>query len=485
MSRKFVGDRLNVELRDYAPGFHWAEEFATILRSCDHLELRIRRVNGSSEPKVVPDGPWRADLQVMAVSPGNLEVGIAALILLRQSETKTPIVALTDAQTAKPLLRLMEAGASDILAPPWYRAEVITRLARWVPKREPVTNGTSPLPEENGLVSVIGKSFAIVNELQKAQRYALCDAAVLITGETGTGKEVFARAIHYYGPRRKQPFIAINCAALPTELVENELFGHHAGAFTGAVRGHSGLIEQAESGTLFLDEIESLSNAVQAKLLRFLQEREYRPLGGGQSRQADVRVIAASNADLAALSHKGIFRPDLYFRLNVLPLTLLPLRQRREDIPLLASHLIERHAAALGRGEVSFSTQAMEKLMSYAWPGNVRELKNVIQRALVVSGGPVLQPEMVDLPDAALNKAGLTFKQQKARALKEFEHHYIREMLAQSEGNVSQAARAANKDRRSFTRLLRKHNLGGLVDATCLNGGSLPPNQVMVNRATA
>jgi len=153
----------------------------------------------------------------------------------------------------------------------------------------------------------------------------------------------------------------------------------------------------------------------------------------------------------------------------VLPLALPSLRHRREDIPLLANHLIERHAAALGRGQVTFSARVIEKLISYGWPGNVRELENVIHRALVVSGGPVLQPEMVDLPDAALNKAGLTFKQQKARALKEFEHHYLREMLAQSEGNVSQAARAANKDRRSFTRLLRKHNLGGLVDATCPN----------------
>jgi len=379
----------------------------------------------------------------------------------------------------------MEAGASDLLRLPWCHAEVLARLSQWVPRREEVAAAASTLTEESGLTSVIGKSVALLGQLQKAQRYALFNAAVLITGETGTGKEVFARAIHYYGPRRKRPFIAINCATLPTELVENELFGHQSGAFTGAGRGQDGLISQAESGTLFLDEIESLPNAVQAKLLRFLQEREYRPLGGAPSRKADVRVIAASNADLVALSHKGIFRQDLYFRLNVLPLTLPSLRYRREDIPLLVSHLIKRHAPALGRGQVFFSDQALEKLTSYPWPGNVRELENVIQRALIVSDGAVIQHDSVEIPDAFLSRSGRSFREQKARAVKEFERSFLAEVLAQSNGNVSQAARAAHEDRRSFSKLLRKHGIRFAEEGPYPHALSLQAAQATGNRPTA
>jgi len=485
MSRKFVRDRLTVELRDYAPGFHWAEEFTTILRSCDHLELKIRKVNDSPEAKADADGPCRADLQVMAISPENLANGIAALMALRQADLNTPILALTDEQAAKPLLRLMEAGASDLLGLPWCRAEILARLTRWVPRRQEIATTVKSSTREIGLTLVIGKSVSIMDQLQKAQRYALCDAAVMITGETGTGKEVFARAIHYYGPRRKQPFIAINCAALPTELVENELFGHQAGAFTDAGRCQEGLIAQAESGTLFLDEIESLPNAVQAKLLRFLQEGEYRPLGSGPSRQTDVRVIGASNSDLIALIQKGMFRKDLYFRLNVLPLNLSPLRQRREDIPLLASHLIERHASALGRGQVTLSTQAIEKLMSYAWPGNVRELENIIQQALIASAGPIIQAASVEMPDTLLSGAGPSFREQKARAVKEFERGYLTQVLAQSKGNVSHAARAARKDRRSFSKLLRKHDIRFVEGEPYPHSPSLQTALAASNRATA
>jgi len=485
MSRKIVRDRLSVELRDYAPGSQWVEEFARILSNCDHLDLKIRRPNGSFEPKGENGGLWRADLQVMAVSPASLAKGIAELTVFRQVDPNTPILALTDEQSAKPLLRLMEAGASDLLAPPWCQAKVLARLERLVNRPEEVGLGAraaATLREENGMVSVIGKSGVFVEQLQRAKRYALCNAVVLITGETGTGKEIFARAVHHYGPRRKRPFVAINCAALPNELVENELFGHQAGAFTGAVRGHRGLIAQAESGTLFLDEIESLTNAVQAKLLRFLQEHEYRPLGGAASRQVDVRVIAASNANLAGLSHKGIFRQDLYFRLNVLTLTLPPLRQRREDIPLLVTYLIERHTAALALEPMSFSSGAMDRMISYSWPGNIRELENVILRALITSSGPVVQAESVELPNAILDKGALSFKQQKARAVKEFEHHYLADILVRSKGNVSQAARAASKDRRSFRRLLRKHNLAWGAEEHCFQRPSFQASQQLVDQ---
>jgi len=319
--------------------------------------------------------------------------------------------------------------------------------------------GKGALAPEVGFGGIIGKSVAIQCQIEKAWRYARCEATVLITGETGTGKEVFARAIHHGGSRSSRPFVALNCAALPNDLVENELFGHCLGAFTGAGRSHPGLIAQAESGTLFLDEIQSLPATTQAKLLRFLQEGEYRPLGGDRSHRADARVIVASNLDLAALTCSGGFRPDLYFRLCVLTLNLPSLRQRREDIPLLANHLIEWHRTVLGRGPASFSPSAMQRLVEHTWPGNIRELKNVIQRALVASTGPVIEAEHLDLPVPLVLGYVLSFREQKARAVKEFERKYLKETLAVSGGNVTRAAKAAGTDRRSFIRLLRKHKL--------------------------
>ena len=307
--------------------------------------------------------------------------------------------------------------------------------------------------------AIIGKTLSIQVAIEKARRYAGCDAAVLITGETGTGKEIFARAIHDAGVRAKLPFVAVNCAALPNDLIENELFGHQAGAFTGAGRAFRGLVAQAESGTLFLDEIESLSMAAQAKLLRFLQEGEYKPLGGAQNCRANVRIVGACNEDLRALGRNGNFRSDLYFRLCVLTLDLPPLRDRREDIPLLANHLIEHHTKMFASKRTTFSPSAITRLVEYDWPGNVRELKNVIHRALVVSTDSVIQVESLNLPVSLFVSCGLSFKEQKAKILGEFERGYLQRTLARSAKNVTHAARFADMDRSSFIRLMRKHKL--------------------------
>ena len=355
----------------------------------------------------------------------------------------------------------MDEGACDFIPLPLRPWEVIARLTRWFQTRTETETVTTVLTVQENLAGIIGHSAALRCQIEKVRRFAVCDAAVLILGETGTGKEVFARAIHYASPRSFYPFVPVNCAALPVELVENELFGHESGAFTGAQRVRTGLIEQAERGTLFLDEIDALPMAAQAKLLRFLQESEYRPLGAGRAKQANVRVISASNSDLQAAVKSARFREDLYFRLNVLALCLPPLRERREDIPLLAQHLLFRHTAKGGRPPCTFTAGALNKLMNYAWPGNVRELENVIERALALSPGDVMDESLVDLPNDSAMPEGDSFKSQKARAIYEFEHRYLESALAQHSGNITEAAKGAAKNRRAFFHLLRKHNLTG------------------------
>jgi DNA-binding NtrC family response regulator len=242
-------------------------------------------------------------------------------------------------------------------------------------------------------------------------------------------------------------------------LVENELFGHAAGAFTGASSAVRGLVHDAEGGTLFLDEIDCLPLQTQVKFLRLLQQQEYRPLGARNVCQADVRIIAASNADLERAVQSGRFRADLFFRLNVLPLKLPTLRERQEDIPLLARHFVAKYASKYSIPEKELSAEAFQKLLSYSWPGNVRELENIIQRALVLSEHAFIAAEDICLPEPQEREQETSFKAQKARAIAEFEIKYIRQMLALHQGNISRAARAAGKNRRAFWQLMRKHQI--------------------------
>ena len=286
---------------------------------------------------------------------------------------------------------------------------------------------------------------------------------MLITGETGTGKELCARAIHHLGPRRSYPFIPVDCGALPDHLFENELFGHAKGAFTDARADQRGFVAMADGGTLFLDEVDALPAAAQSKLLRFLQERTFKPLGADRFVRADVNVLAATNRDIDALVREHRFRSDLYFRLNVLSLHLVPLRARREDIPVLARHFVEVICAEQGLARKTLTPPAVRKLSLYGWPGNVRELYNVIQRALVFSEGDAIRPIDVtphamrdDEPDGG---EAPSFRQARARALESFERGFVEELLQRHGGNVTRAAREAQKDRRAFGRLIKKYSL--------------------------
>jgi DNA-binding NtrC family response regulator len=283
----------------------------------------------------------------------------------------------------------------------------------------------------------------------------------LICGETGTGKELFARAIHYHSPRGNKPFIPVNCAALPDHLFENEIFGHIKGAFTDARSAEKGLIAEAEGGTLILDEVDALSPAAQAKLLRFLQNGEYRPLGSSRSVTASVRIIAATNTDLFERVKAKLFREDLYFRLNALSVIIPPLRERMEDIAHLSNHFLTQYAKERNIEQRGISSEALGKLMAYGWPGNVRELESLILRALVLTSSATLQPEDIDLPQQTLKstQGNSLLRQAKTSVIQNFELDYLTKLLASHHGNITHAARAAGKQRSALQRLLRKYSI--------------------------
>jgi DNA-binding NtrC family response regulator len=313
----------------------------------------------------------------------------------------------------------------------------------------------------SGLRGLVYGGAAFERVAQRIRKFAVCDAAVLIQGETGTGKELCAKAIHYHSARASKPCVAINCGAIPTELVESELFGHVRGAFTAAIQARTGLIREAEGGTLFLDDVDCLPLAAQAKLLRFLQEHEYRSLGANAVHHADVRVVAASNRSLTDLAAAGQFRADLCYRLNVLTLALPPLRERREDIEPLATHFLRQCALAHRQAPHSLSTDALLRLLAHSWPGNVRELRHVIERTVLLAEGAELLASDIEIDGAADGGPALTepFHTLKARVVGSFERQYIQTLLASHHGNVAAAARAAGKHRRAFFELMRKHQI--------------------------
>lgn len=322
-------------------------------------------------------------------------------------------------------------------------------------------------------LNLVGRTPVFLATLRRLGKCAQFDAPVLVRGETGTGKEMAARAIHYLGERRDHPFIPVDCGAIPDNLVENELFGHERGAYTDARQSQRGLVAQAEGGTLFLDEIDALSNKAQVALLRFLQSREFRALGSQTSNIADVRVITASNADLGSLVAAGRFRQDLYFRIDVLSLDLPPLRERRDDIELLARHFVQTYARQYQQTEAVLHADTLFWMRQHDWPGNVRELENFIHRELLLCDDGVINTPMDTQgaetshedpvgpqPDIALDiSLEVSMKEAKAQLIEEFERKYLRSLMARSCGNVTRAAKIAGQERRALGKLLRKHGI--------------------------
>ncbi len=334
----------------------------------------------------------------------------------------------------------------------------------------------SPQSESQAMSSMVGDSDAMRRLKSLIHCYARCDAAVLIEGETGTGKELAARELHYASPRHDKPFVPVNCGALPDSLLEAELFGHRRGAFTDARSSEQGLVEYARGGTLFLDEVDSLSARAQTLLLRFLQSGEFRVVGERPVRTADVRVLAATNCPLLQAIDQGRFRRDLYYRLSALQLNLPPLRERGRDLQLLAVHLLQDLGARFGLPPCEWTTPALMALARHTWPGNVRELENVILRAsvraadghigvedLAAAAGSVFASAALasTAPPVDLYEDGvLSFAAAKQRAIERFEHGYLTELMARSDYNVSRAATLAETERRHLGKMLKRHGIG-------------------------
>ena len=378
--------------------------------------------------------------------------------LLQTLGTEVPVVVVVDAGQEQ-LIELLRVGVADFIIPPLRRAEVLVRIRRLLNQVGQEDKTSRALTEKLGMQQLIGQSPAFLAEISKIPVIAKSDISVMILGETGTGKEMVGRAIHYLSSRSNKTFVPINCGAVPVELLETELFGHERGAFTGASQARDGLIQEAHKGTLFLDEVDCLPQLAQVKLLRFLQSKEYRRLGSAKVVTGDVRIIAASNANLEQSVAAGTLRRDLYYRLNVVPIVLPPLRERANDIGLLARHFLAKYAAQLNSPAVDFSPEAEHRLMLYSWPGNVRELEHVIGRVLVLCNQKIIQKDHIIFSGEHDQPVHLSFREMKENVISQFETNYVQSLLLAYKGNISKAARAAKKERRTFWELIRKHKI--------------------------
>ncbi len=325
-----------------------------------------------------------------------------------------------------------------------------------------VTPVQSRVKKEVGFDLLKGNSHRLVYVKEKLSQAAQYNVTVLLCGETGTGKELSAKIIHFLSPRSDGPFVAVNCGAIPSNLFENELFGHRKGAYTSASMSEKGLVHAADGGTLFLDEVESLVESTQIKLLRLLEQKKYKPLGQSQEQTADVRFIAAAKENLWDLMRQGKFREDLFYRLNVVRIDLPPLRTRREDIPVLTRHFIQRYSGLYDIPITGIKPVALFRLMQKEWHGNVRELENVIQSAVVTNSTGWIESEDLDLSTPNGNTDSRTFasfRDAKQRVIEEFEQNYLTDIMVTCKGNISQAARLAKTDRRALYRLLNKYDI--------------------------
>jgi DNA-binding NtrC family response regulator len=399
--------------------------------------------------------------------------GMWLLREIRQASPETLVIMITGFATVTSSVEAIQSGAYDYIPKPFTASQLRILMGRAALQVDLARDNAllrDRLKRQASFDGVVGTSPAIQKVFSMVSRVAPTEATVFISGESGTGKELIARAIHLGSRRASQPFVAINCAALPDNLLESELFGHEKGAFTGANALRRGLLETAAGGTFFLDEITEMSLELQAKMLRVVQERRIRRVGGDAEIPIDVRWLSATNRDPDEAVRRGTLRQDLYFRLNVIPVKIPPLRQRMEDIPLLAQHFLKCYGEEYGRTELRLDTEVIRALGEYSWPGNVRELQNVVERMVSLSGdGPAITME--ELPEEIQTVAGrrwsrdpayaidLPFHAAKARAISEFEVGYLRELLTRNRGNISQAAREAGIDRKTIHRILSKYEI--------------------------
>jgi len=380
--------------------------------------------------------------------------GLALFDDIRTQHPSLPVILLTAHGTIPDAVQATERGVFSYLTKPFDGKSLLDKIAQALSLSAPAnsTKPGSPQPWQNQIIS---RSSRMAELLAEARMVAQSDAGVLLRGESGTGKELLAQAIHQAGARANKPFIAVNCGAIPEALLESELFGHVKGAFTGAVANHIGLFQTAEGGTLLLDEIGDMPPALQVKLLRVLQERTVRPLGSSQSVPIDVRIISATHRDLDLAMAQGQFRADLYYRLNVVTLTLPPLSERREDIALLGNHFLVKLASKYKKRLSGFAPEALIALTTATWPGNVRQLYNVVEQVCALSTTPLVPLALVQRALRSPSVEVLTFAEAKQR----FERDYLVGLLKLTDGNVADAAQLADRNRTEFYRLMQKHGL--------------------------
>ena len=387
--------------------------------------------------------------------------GLALFEEIRSTRPTLPVILLTAHGTIPDAVDATSRGVFGYLTKPFDSQVLLEKIDQALQLSAPSggENSAEPLsaggqPEE-WLAGMVFRSSRMAELMEEARMVAASDASVLIRGESGTGKEVLARAIHLASPRSKGPFVAINCGAIPEQLLESELFGHVKGAFTGAGNTRAGLFQTANGGTLFLDEIGDMPLALQVKLLRVLQERAVRPVGATQTQPVDVRLLSATHRDLEAAMAQGQFREDLYYRLDVVSLTLPKLEERREDIPPLAAHFVQQVAAKYGKAIHGFAPDALEALATAAWPGNVRQLYNVVEQSCALTTTPLIPLTLVKRALRVPAMEALSYTAAKQR----FERNYLVLLLTLTEGNVADAARIADRNRTEFYRLLQKYDL--------------------------
>lgn len=362
--------------------------------------------------------------------------GMQLFTEIQKVQPGMPVIILTAHGSIPDAVAATQKGVFSFLTKPIDRDALYKAIDEALEQSAPAT-------DDSWRNAIVTRSPLMLRLLEQARMVAQSDVSVLINGQSGTGKEIFAQAIHNASPRSNKPFVAINCGALPEQLLESELFGHARGAFTGAVSNREGLFQAAEGGTLFLDEIGDMPAPLQVKLLRVLQERKVRPLGSNRDIDIDVRIISATHRDLPKAMARGEFREDLYYRLNVVSLKIPALAERTEDIPLLANHLLRQSAQRHKPFVRAFSTDAMKRLMTASWPGNVRQLVNVIEQCVALTSSPVISDALVEQALEGENTALPTF----AEARNQFELNYLRKLLQITKGNVTHAARMAGRNR--------------------------------------
>jgi len=406
-------------------------------------------------------------LRLAAAEPVDLAIvdlrmpdvdGVQVLRRLASIQPGVPVLILTAFATIDTAIEAIREGAYDYLSKPFRMEEVKLVVRRTLEARRLARENAHfrrEVQHRYGVQNLVGQSPPMVEVYKLVARVASLDTTVLIQGETGTGKELVARAIHYASPRAGGPFVVVDCTALPEALFESELFGHERGAFTGALSSRRGLLETAAGGTCFLDEIGELSMALQAKLLRALQEQAIRHVGGNDWIPVSVRIIAATNGDLQKRVEEGTYREDLYYRLNVVTIGLPPLRERLEDVPLLAQHLLDRYARASGKGITGFAREALARMSAYHWPGNVRELENAIERAVALSSSELIMPEDLPAhPPQEVNAAPVVpGSRMSLDAMKQW---YVSKVLEEVGGNKMRAAEVLGIDRGTLYRILKR-----------------------------